>query len=67
MKDRYTKKEVIRIKEQVKKKCIKELKSYQKSGNGPDYSYDGYSTYDDGYKNGVDSCIEALKELEQAF
>ena len=67
MKESYSKKEVIIIMKKVKQKCIKELKCYQQTGNGPKYSYAGFSTYDDGYKRGIDICIEVLQEMKQEF
>ncbi len=64
MKEKYTKKEAQLLLRRMKKKYIKTLKCYQTSGDGPDYSYSKNTTYSDGYKRGVDNCIEALEELE---
>ena len=63
MKESYSKKEVINMLKKQKQNHIKILKDYQRTGNGPDYSYDGFSTYDDGYKRGIDNCIEAVQEM----
>ena len=65
MKEKYTKKDAQLLLRRMKKKCIKILKEYQQTGTMHNYSYSGFSTFDDGYKRGVDNCIKSLEELQE--